>query len=120
MPGGLLVIHDVFPDPADGGQPPYHVFLRALDVRRLRGGRGARLDAGATTYGRRGGRRSSADGQPHSSAISRKCGASEVPRMMPDPGVLCPWVSPSASTARITAAAVYVVCSTGQLTSSGP
>jgi predicted O-methyltransferase YrrM len=29
-PGGLLVIHDVFPDPADGGQPPYHVFLRAL------------------------------------------------------------------------------------------
>ena len=35
--------------------------------------------------------------------------------MMPDPGELCPWVSPSASTARITAAAVYVVCSTGQL-----
>ena len=30
MPGGLLVIHDVFPDPADGGQPPYHVYLRAL------------------------------------------------------------------------------------------
>ena len=28
--GGLLVIHDVFPDPADGGQPPYHVFQRAL------------------------------------------------------------------------------------------
>ncbi len=22
-PGGLLVIHDVFPDPADGGRPPY-------------------------------------------------------------------------------------------------
>ncbi|WP_435741351.1 class I SAM-dependent methyltransferase [Nocardioides sp. SYSU DS0663] len=31
VPGGLLVIHDVFPDPADGGQPPYHVFLRALE-----------------------------------------------------------------------------------------
>jgi len=30
MTGGLLVIHDVFPDPADGGRPPYHVFLRAL------------------------------------------------------------------------------------------
>jgi predicted O-methyltransferase YrrM len=29
-PGGLLLIHDVFPDPADGGQPPYHVYLRAL------------------------------------------------------------------------------------------
>ncbi|QZY30830.1 class I SAM-dependent methyltransferase [Nocardioides coralli] len=31
MPDGLLVIHDVFPDPADGGRPPYDVFLRALD-----------------------------------------------------------------------------------------
>ncbi|MFA1544722.1 class I SAM-dependent methyltransferase [Actinomadura chokoriensis] len=28
--GGALVIHDVFPDPKDGGQPPYHVYLRAL------------------------------------------------------------------------------------------
>ncbi|MBC9731852.1 class I SAM-dependent methyltransferase [Nocardioides sp. zg-578] len=28
--GGLLVIHDVFQHPADGGQAPYHVFLRAL------------------------------------------------------------------------------------------
>ena len=31
MPGGLLVIHDVFPDPADGGRPPYEVYLRALE-----------------------------------------------------------------------------------------
>ena len=30
MPGGLLVIHDVFPDPADGGRPPYEIYLRAL------------------------------------------------------------------------------------------
>lgn len=30
MPGGVLVIHDVFPDPADGGQAPYDVFQRAL------------------------------------------------------------------------------------------
>jgi predicted O-methyltransferase YrrM len=29
-PGGLLAIHDVFPDPADGGRPPYEVFRRAL------------------------------------------------------------------------------------------
>ncbi|WP_435853820.1 class I SAM-dependent methyltransferase [Streptomyces sparsogenes] len=29
-PGGLLVIHDVFPDPADGGQAPYRVYRRAL------------------------------------------------------------------------------------------
>ncbi|WP_079166644.1 class I SAM-dependent methyltransferase [Streptomyces oceani] len=28
--GGLLVIHDVFPDPADGGQAPYRVYQRAL------------------------------------------------------------------------------------------
>jgi MMP 1-O-methyltransferase len=28
---GLLVIHDVFPDPADGGRPPYELFCRALD-----------------------------------------------------------------------------------------
>jgi predicted O-methyltransferase YrrM len=27
---GLLLIHDVFPDPADGGRPPYEIYLRAL------------------------------------------------------------------------------------------
>jgi predicted O-methyltransferase YrrM len=30
-PDGLLVIHDVFADPADGGQAPYRVYRRALD-----------------------------------------------------------------------------------------
>jgi predicted O-methyltransferase YrrM len=30
-PDGLLVIHDVFPDPNDGGQAPYRVYLRALE-----------------------------------------------------------------------------------------
>jgi MMP 1-O-methyltransferase len=30
-PGGALVIHDVFPDPADGGQAPFHVYRRAID-----------------------------------------------------------------------------------------
>ena len=29
--GATLVHHDVYPDPADGGQPPYRVVLRALD-----------------------------------------------------------------------------------------
>src|SRR3712207_645671 len=29
--GGLLLIHDVFPDPADGGRPPYEIYLRALE-----------------------------------------------------------------------------------------
>jgi len=28
--GGVLAVHDVFPDPADGGQPPWHVVQRAL------------------------------------------------------------------------------------------
>ena len=27
---GLLAIHDVFPDPADGGRPPYEIYTRAL------------------------------------------------------------------------------------------
>lgn len=30
-PGGLLAIHDVFPDPAEGGQAPYRIYLRALE-----------------------------------------------------------------------------------------
>ncbi|HEY9368004.1 class I SAM-dependent methyltransferase [Streptomyces sp.] len=29
--GGLLVIHDVFPNPEDGGQAPYRIYLRALE-----------------------------------------------------------------------------------------
>jgi predicted O-methyltransferase YrrM len=29
---GALVIHDVFPDPRDGGQAPYHIYRRALDT----------------------------------------------------------------------------------------
>ena len=28
--GATMVIHDVFPDPADGGQPPHRIYLRAL------------------------------------------------------------------------------------------
>jgi len=30
LPGGALAIHDVFPDPADGGRPPYEIYRRAL------------------------------------------------------------------------------------------
>ncbi len=26
--GGTLAIHDVFPDPADGGRPPYELIYR--------------------------------------------------------------------------------------------
>lgn len=29
-PGGALAIHDVFPDPADGGQAPFRIYQRAL------------------------------------------------------------------------------------------
>ena len=28
--GGILAIHDVFPDPADGGRPPYEIYCRAI------------------------------------------------------------------------------------------
>ena len=31
VPNGLLAIHDVFPDPADGGRPPYELYRHALD-----------------------------------------------------------------------------------------
>ncbi len=34
--GGLLCIHDVFPDPADGGRPPYEIYCRALESGRFR------------------------------------------------------------------------------------
>jgi predicted O-methyltransferase YrrM len=30
VPGGLLAIHDVFPDPADGGRPPYELWCDAV------------------------------------------------------------------------------------------
>ncbi len=29
-PGGYMAIHDVFPDPADGGRPPYDLYCTAL------------------------------------------------------------------------------------------
>jgi len=28
--GGRLLIHDVFPDPADGGRPPFEIYMRAV------------------------------------------------------------------------------------------
>ncbi|GBG39102.1 class I SAM-dependent methyltransferase [Mycobacterium montefiorense] len=34
--GGALVIHDVFPDPKDGGRPPYYIYCRALDSGQFR------------------------------------------------------------------------------------
>lgn len=30
MPGGILAIHDVFPNPADGGRPPHNIYKTAL------------------------------------------------------------------------------------------
>lgn len=30
MPGGILAIHDVFPDPKDGGRPPYEIYKLAI------------------------------------------------------------------------------------------
>lgn len=34
--GGALVIHDVFPDPADGGRPPYYIYCRAIESGQFR------------------------------------------------------------------------------------
>lgn len=31
MLGGLLAIHDVFPDPKDGGRPPFEIYKMALE-----------------------------------------------------------------------------------------
>ena len=30
-PGGFLVIHDVFPNPADGGRPPFEIYTLATE-----------------------------------------------------------------------------------------
>jgi len=30
VPGGILAIHDIFPDPADGGQAPFTIYKMAL------------------------------------------------------------------------------------------
>ena len=30
--GGALIIHDVFPNPEEGGQAPFHIYRRALDT----------------------------------------------------------------------------------------
>jgi len=39
--GGTLAIHDVFPDPAEGGRPPYEIWCRAVES-------GAFTESGAT------------------------------------------------------------------------
>ena len=31
--GGLFAIHDVFPDPADGGRPPFEIYKQALETK---------------------------------------------------------------------------------------
>ena len=105
QPGGVLVIHDVFERPEDGGQAPFHVWQRAVDERRLHAGRDGRLDAGAAPDLRSGRRARRLTRRPHSRTRARsprKCAASVSPRMIPEPGV----VRDSSSAARITAAAV--------------
>lgn len=34
--GGVLLIHDVFPDPGDGGRAPYQIYCRAIESGRFR------------------------------------------------------------------------------------
>ncbi len=87
VPGAALVIHDVFPDPADGGQPPYDVFLRALAGGGFERGRGAGLDAGPSD-GRRGRRRPGRLTRSRTRARSPGSPApASSPRMMSAPGV---------------------------------
>ena len=31
IPGGFLLIHDIFTDPSEGGQAPYHIYQLAMD-----------------------------------------------------------------------------------------
>ena len=38
VPDGVLAIHDVFEDPADGGRPPYEIYRMALDSGRFEEG----------------------------------------------------------------------------------
>ncbi|MPZ71872.1 MAG: class I SAM-dependent methyltransferase [Nitriliruptorales bacterium] len=42
MDGGFLAVHDVFEDPADGGQAPYHMYRRALESGNFAEGGGCR------------------------------------------------------------------------------
>ena len=35
--GGYLMIHDIFPDPAEGGQAPFHIYNRAIASGLFRG-----------------------------------------------------------------------------------
>ena len=34
--GGILAIHDVFPDPKDGGRPPYEIYKLALEGKKFK------------------------------------------------------------------------------------
>lgn len=35
QPGGVLLIHDVFPNPENGGRPPYEIYQRAINSGRF-------------------------------------------------------------------------------------
>ena len=119
-PGGILAIHDVFADPAEGGQAPYHVYLRALgdgytDV----GGQGSlRLLRRASSLDQQG--------SPHvrvAAAPRRKRQGRADQSLLGEGAVTAGYVAPksaavgppaSASAARTTAADVQVGCSSGQ------
>ena len=34
--GGLLLMHDVFPNPKDGGRPPYNIYQKALNSKEFK------------------------------------------------------------------------------------
>ncbi|GAA3315432.1 hypothetical protein GCM10020219_031920 [Nonomuraea dietziae] len=63
-PGGALVFHDIYPDPADGGQAPYRVYLRALESGGLQGGLGDGLPQGPDAPLAAAGQRAASVGVP--------------------------------------------------------
>ena len=125
-PGGALAIHDVFPDPADGGQAAVPDLPARAGVRRVhRGARGrlaaragaARPESAESTGSRRGravrqpGSRSRASARgPGSPAQASRPPRRGTSRNMPGRRV----APDSASAARTTAAAVQLLRSAGK------
>jgi len=96
---GLLLIHDVFPDPRDGGSAPYEIYQAALDSRQFHDV----ASEGSLEYFAAG--LSGGSGQPGSARSSGVANSSwrKSPAALDD--------ELSASAANSTAAAVYDVVS---------
>jgi predicted O-methyltransferase YrrM len=106
-PGGALAIHDVFPDPAEGGQAPFLIYRRVHRgaPRRLAARPGTNLRQGVTVTG--------AQPQASGSAGGPRSSGAGMSRKTPAP----PLNPVSASAASTTAAAVQLLRSAGKCAS---